>query len=170
MYNIVYKTVVKDSNEGYFSEITLGKDDLIMDDGHKVKVSTYLKKHGKAGVIALLPYYDLEDEIMEEYHIHLQTPAERARREKEKAEQVNNVQDNITVSAPEEEVYETTATDVVEDVCKATDVNVEDYIGSVLYDQEDDPMDTPFYYPAETGLYRYPYWGVPTGIVRRTIY
>lgn len=175
MKNVVYKTVIKDSKEGYFSGVTLGKDDIIKDGGHNVKVSTFLKRHGKEGVIALLPYYDLEDEILEEYHIHLQTPAEKARREKEKlekekVEQMNIVQDCTTVVAPDEEVFETSVTEVEENDNWASDLNEEDYMNSVLYDAEDDPLDSSFYYPIETGWDNHPYGGVPVGTVRKPIF
>lgn len=174
MRNIIYKTVINDSKEGYFSGVTLGKNDIIKDGGHKVKVSTFLKRHGKEGVIALLPYYDLEEEILEEYHIHLQTPAEKARREKEKleqekAEQMNNVQDNATVSVPEEEIFETSVTEVEEDDNWAYDLNEEDYLNSVLYDEEDDPMDSSFFYPCDSGWESHSYGGVPVGNVRKPI-
>lgn len=175
MRSVIYKTVIKDSEDGYFNRITLGKNDLIMDGGREVKVSTYLRKYGKEGVIELLSYYDLEDEILEEYHIHLQTPAEKARREKErlekeKAEQINNVQRCTSVSAPEEEIFETTATEVVEDDFKTSDVNEEDYMNSVLYDPEDDPVDTSFYNPSDAGWDTHPYGGAPMGTVRKPIF
>ena len=174
MRNIIYKTVINDSKEGYFSGVTLGKNDIIKDGGHKVKVSTFLKRHGKEGVIALLPYYDLEEEILEEYHIHLQTPAEKARREKEKleqekAEQMNNVQDNTTVTALEKEVFETSITEVEEDDNWASHLCEEDYMNSVLYDSEDDPMDSSFFYPCDSGWESHSYGGVPVGNVRKPI-
>ena len=172
MREIKFKSVIKDSKEEYFSGVTLGKDDIIKDGGHNVKVSTFLKRHGMEGVIALLPYYDLEEEILEEYHIHLQTPAEKARREKEKleqekVEQMNNVQDNATVSVPEEEIFETSVTEVEEDDNWAYDLNEEDYLNSVLFDEEDDPMDSPFFYPSDTGWENHPYGGVPVRTVRK---
>lgn len=175
MRNVIFKTVIKDSENGYFNRITLGKDDLIMDGGREVKVSTYLRKYGKEGVIELLSYYDLEDEILEEYHIHLQTPAEKARREKErldkeKAEQINNIQRCTSVSAPEEEIFETTATEVVEDDFKTSDVNEEDYMNSVLYDPEDDPVDTSYYNPSNAGWDTHPFGGAPMGTVRKPIF
>ena len=174
MREIKFKSVIKDSKEEYFSGVTLGKDDIIKDGGHNVKVSTFLKRHGKEGVIALLPYYDLEDEILEEYHIHLQTPAERARREKEKleqekAEQMNIVQDNTTVTALEKEVFETSITEVEEDDNWASHLCEEDYMNSVLYDSEDDPMDSSFFYPCDSGWESRPYGGAPIGTVRKPI-
>lgn len=173
MRDIMYKTVIKDSEEEYFSGITLGKDDLVKDGGRDVKVSTFLRKYGKDGVIELLSYYDLDEEILKEYHIHLQTHAERARREKEnahkvKTEQLNKVQDCTSVSSYEEEVYETTATEVDEDDCIT--LEEEDYMNSVLYDSEDDPVDSSFYNPSETGWEHHPYGGVPVGTVRKPMF
>ena len=175
MKNIVYKTVIRGSKEEYFNGITLGKNDLVKDGRRDVKVSTYLRKYGKDGVIELLSYYHLEDEILEAYHIHLQTPAEKARREKErlekeKSEQMNTVQDSTSVSAPEEEIFETTATEVVEDDCMTTDLTEEDYMNSVLYDPEDDPVDTSFYNPSDAGWETHPFGGVPVGTVRKPIF
>ena len=175
MRDVIFKTVIKDSEDEYFNEFTLGKNDLIMDGGREVKVSTYLRRYGKDGVIELLSYYDLEDEILEEYHIHLQTSADKARREKErlekeKAEQINNVQRCTSVSAPEEEIFETTATEVVEDGFKTSGVNEEDYMNSVLYDPEDDPVDTSFYNPYDAGWDTHPFGGVPVGTVRKPIF
>lgn len=175
MREIKFKSVIKDSKEEYFSGVTLGKDDIIKDGGHNVKVSTFLKRHGKEGVIALLPYYDLEDEILEEYHIHLQTPAERARREKEKleqekAEQMNIVQDNTTVTALEKEVFEPSITEEEDDDDNwASHLCEEDYMNSVLYDSEDDPMDSSFFYPCDSGWESHPYGGAPIGTVRKPI-
>lgn len=175
MRDIKFKSVINDSKEEYFSGVTLGKDDIIKDGGHNVKVSTFLKRHGKEGVIALLPYYDLEDEILEEYHIHLQTPAERARREKEKleqekAEQMNIVQDNTTVTALEKEVFETSITEEEDDDDNwASHLCEEDYMNSVLHDSEDDPMDSSFFYPCDSGWESHPYGGAPIGTVRKPI-
>lgn len=174
MRNSIIKTVIKDSEGEYFSGVTLGKNDLVWDGGREIKVSTYLRRYGKDGVIELLSYYDLEDEILEEYHIHLQTPADKARREKENlvkenAEQKNGVQDCTSVSAPEGEDFETTASEVVEDDYLTSDVNEEDYMNSVLYDPEDDPVDSSFYNPSETGWETHPFGGVPVGTVRRPI-
>ena len=113
-------------------------------------------------------------EILEEYHIHLQTPAEKGKREKErlekeKAEQINNVQRCTRVSAPEEESFETSATEVVEDDYKIPDVN-EDYRNSVLFDPEDDPEEYSFYNPSETGWENHPFGGAPVGTVRKPIF
>ena len=115
MRDSIIKTVCRDSKGEYFNGVTLGKNDLVWDGGREIKVSTYLRRYGKDGVIELLSNYDLEDEILKEYHIHLQTPDEKARREKENlvkenAEQKNGVQDCTSVSAPEGEGFETTAT------------------------------------------------------------
>ena len=175
MREIKFKSVIKDSKEEYFCGVTLGKDDIIKDGGHNVKISTFLKRHGKEGVIALLPYYDLEEEILEEYHIHLQTPAEKARREKEKleqekAEQMNNVQDNTTVTALEKEAFETSITEVEEDDNWASHLCEEDYMNSVLYDSEDDPVDSSFYNPSETGWEHHPCGGLPVGTVRKPMF
>ncbi len=174
MRNLVYKTTVKDSEKGYFSDITLGYNDLVQDGGRIVKVSTYLKKHGKDGVIALLPYYDLEDEILEEYHIHLQTPADRARRDKEKlakkeTNQVDNAQDCTSVAAPEEDVFESTATED-EDDYMTSGVDEEDYMDSVLYDPEDEPWDSSSSFYEETGWRNHPFGGVSVGTFRKRTY
>ncbi len=174
MKDSIIKTVCRDSKGEYFNEVTLGKNDLVWDGGREIKVSTYLRRYGKDGVIELLSYYDLEDEILEEYHIHLQTPAEKARREREKlvkenAEQKNGVQDCTSVSVLEGENFETTATEVVEDDYLALDVYEEDYINNVLYDPEDDPVDSSFYNPSETSWENHPYGGVSVRTVRKPI-
>jgi hypothetical protein len=162
-----------------FKKITLGKKDKTQEglfpNKNIRRVKTILKKFGKKGVIRLLHYYDLDEEILKEYHIHKQTPDEKIRREnerleKEKSEQMTTVQDATSVFALEEEVFETTTTEVVEDDYKNTDANQEDYINSVLYDPEDDPVDSSFYNPSETGWEHHPYGGAPVRTMRKPIF
>ncbi len=162
-----------------FKKITLGKKDKTQEglfpNKNIKKVTTILKKFGKKGVIRLLHYYDLDEEILEEYHIHKQTLDEKTRREKErrvkeKTEQKNTVQDCTSVSTPEEKGFETTTTEIVEDEYMTPIVNDEDYKNSVLYDPEDDPMDSSILNPSEAGWENHPYGGVPVGNVRRPIY
>lgn len=171
MGKVNYKTVIKDSEGEYFSGITLGKNDLVLDGGREVKVYTYLKKYGKDGVIRLLHYYDLDEEILKEYHIHKQTPEEKTRRENEKlVKGKTEVQDCISVSTLEEDIFETTDTEIVEDDYRTPDYNKEDHMNSVLYDPEDDPVDSSFYNPSETGWENHPFGGVPVGTVRKPIF
>lgn len=158
MRKVIFKTVVKDSKEEYFKGITLEKDDLIKDGGRRIKVSTFLKRYGKKGVIELLPYYDLDEDILEEYHIHLQTPAEKARREKEQHLQETAEQNQTNVRMGVENTL--SATDVtveIEEVACEDALNTSDcvekdenewtssrydYENYVLYDPEDDAPDT----------------------------
>lgn len=176
MRNVIYKTVIRDSEDEYFSGVTLGKNDTIqISANHEVTVGTYLKKFGKEGVIDLLSSFNLEDDILEEYHIHLQTPAEKAKREremlvKENAELKSGVKNSINVSAPQEGVFETTATEIVDDDYMSLDVYEEDYINNVLYDSEDDPVDSSFYNPSDAGWETHPFGGVPVGNVRKPIF
>ena len=149
------KTVFRDTDIKYFSGKTLGKSDLVFRDGHKIKVSTYLKKYGKIGVWDLLHEFDLEEDILKEYHIHKETPEEKAIRmkkpQKKETVLVENVQESTSVSSPVED-FVTTTTDIVEDDYMTLDVNKKDYMNSVLYDPEDPPMDTSFYNPSKKWL------------------
>lgn len=180
MYNITITFDIRDEfHDVPFKKITLGKKDKTQEglfpNKNIKKVTTILKKFGKKGVIRLLHYYDLDEEILKEYHIHKQTPEETMRREnerleKEKSEQMNTVQDSTNVSAHEEEIFETTTTDVVEEDYLTSDITEEDYMNSVLYDPEDDPVDTSFYNPSDAGWENHPFGGVPVGAVRKPIF
>lgn len=166
-YNVT--NVYRDTDIKYFSGKTLGKNDLVFRDGHKIKVSTYLNKYGKIGVWDLLHEFDLEEDILEEYHIHKETPEEYAMRMKKLKEEETvleeNVQESTSVSSPVED-FVTTTTDIVEDDHRTPDVNNEDYMNSVLYDPEDPPMDSSFYNPSKTGWNYHPYGKAFVGTVR----
>ena len=135
------KTVFRESEEVYFTGITLGRNDIVrvgVYSTHGMKVSTVLERYGKKGVMDLLLYYDLEEEILDEYHIHRLTPEETELREG--LEQMNKVQEETNVSVPMEETFETTTTHDVEE----ESLEQEEYVGndnwiySVLYDPEDE--------------------------------
>ena len=95
---------------------------------------------------------------------------EKEKLEQEKAEQMNNVQDNTTVTALEKEAFETSITEVEEDDNWASHLCEEDYMNSVLYDSEDDPVDSSFYNPSETGWEHHPCGGLPVGTVRKPMF
>ena len=135
------KTVFRESEEVYFTGITLGRNDIVrvgVYSTHGMKVSTVLERYGKKGVMDLLLYYDLEEEILDEYHIHRLTPEETELREG--LEQMNKVQEETNVSVPMEETFETTTPQDVEE----ESLEQEEYVGndywiySVLYDPEDE--------------------------------
>lgn len=111
MRNMEVKTVFRELEGEYFTGITLGKNDIVkvgVYSKHRMKVSTILNRYGKKGVLNLLLHYDLEEEILEEYHIHKLTPEEKEMREK--LEQMNKVQEDTNVSVTVEETIETTTT------------------------------------------------------------
>ena len=96
---------------------------------------------------------------------------EKEKLEQEKAEQMNNVQDNTTVTALEKEVFETSITEEEDDDDNwASHLCEEDYMNSVLYDSEDDPVDSSFYNPSETGWEHHPCGGLPVGTVRKPMF
>ena len=106
---------------------------------------------GKKGVLKLLKYYNLDKKILEEFHLHKLSPKEKRKREKENLEKgmrEQKTQEQVcqNVSVLEKEVYETTATLVREE--EYLDPN-EFYVDSVMYDPEDDPMDSSFFHPSE---------------------
>ena len=126
------KTDFRESEEVYFTGITLGRNDIVrvgVYSTHGMKVSTVLERYGKKGVMDLLLYYDLEEEILVEYHIHRLSPEKKELREG--LEQMNKVQ---------EETFETTTTQDVEEEY----LEQEEYVGydywiyPVLYDPEDE--------------------------------
>ena len=86
----------------------------------------------------LLLYYDLEEDILEEYHIHRLSPDEKEMRDD--LEKMNKVQEDTNVSVPVEETFETTTTqDVDEESPEQEEYVGNDYwIYSVLYDPEDE--------------------------------
>ena len=135
------KTDFRESEEVYFTGITLGRNDIIrvgVYSTYGMKVSTVLKRYGKKGVMNLLLFYDLEEEILEEYHIHRLSPEKKEMREK--VEQVNKVQEETNESVPVEETFGTTTTqDVDEEYPKQEEyVGNNNWIYPVLYDPEDE--------------------------------
>ena len=90
------------NEEKTFKGITLGKNNYIKVEGHRMTVNTFLRKYGKDGVWSLLPYYDLDEEILKEYHIHKRTPEEKTEMEKD------GDQKCTVSSTSEDKGYETT--------------------------------------------------------------
>lgn len=110
------KTDIGEQKRVYFTGITLGKNDIVkvgVYSTHRMKVSTVLKRYGKKGVMDLLIHYDLEEEILEEYHIHRLSPEEKEMMDR--VEQMNKVQEDTNVSVPVEETFETTTTQEVDE-------------------------------------------------------
>lgn len=110
------KTDFREQKRVYFTGITLGKDDIVkvgVYSTHRMKVSTILKRYGKKGVMDLLIHYDLEEDILEEYHIHRLSPEEKEMMDR--VEQMNKVQEDTNVSVPVEETFETTTTQEVDE-------------------------------------------------------
>ena len=135
------KTDFRESKEVYFTGVTLGRNDIVrvgVYSTHGMKVNTVLKRYGKKGVMDLLLNYDLDEEILMEYHIHRLSPEEKELRES--LEQVNKVQEDTNQSVPMEETFETTTTQDV----KEESPEQEEYVGydywiyPVLYDPEDE--------------------------------
>ena len=116
---------------------------------------------GKEGILKLLRYYNLDKKILEEYHLHKLTPKEKRKREKENLEKEKSVQKTQeqvcqSVSVLEEEIYETTTTMNEEEKYLDSNENNRD---SVLYDPEDDPMDSSFIHPSVMDWTPHPYGG-----------
>lgn len=133
----------------YFTGITLGKDDIVkvgVYSTHGMKVSTVLKRYGKKGVMNLLLHYDLEEEILEEYHIHRLSPEEKEMRDR--VEEMNKVQEDTNVSVPVKETFETTTTQEVD----------EEYPDQEEYD-EGDNWDYPVLFDPEDEEGYGGYWG-----------
>ena len=61
----------------------------------------------------ILHYYHLEEDILEEYHIHRLSPEEKEMMDR--VEQMNKVQEDTNVSVPVEETFETTTTQEVDE-------------------------------------------------------
>ena len=140
MKNVKYSFDIRDEfNDFPFKRVTLGKKDKtevgLFPNKNIKKVSTILKKFGKEGVIRLLHYYDLDDEILKEYHLHIK------KTEDVLDEQKSVVQERTTVSVPMEETYVTTSTEDLDEDFQEQDacVEYEPLVYSVLYDPEDDP-------------------------------
>lgn len=140
MKNVKYSFDIRDEfNDFPFKRVTLGKKDKtevgLFPNKNIKKVSTILKKFGKEGVIRLLHYYDLDDEILKEYHLHLK------KTEDVLDEQKSVVQERTTVSVHMKETHVTTSTEDIEEDYQDQDacVEYEPFVYSVLYDPEDDP-------------------------------
>ena len=135
------KTDFRESKGVYFTGITLGRNDIVrvgVFSTHGMKVSTVLERYGKKGVMDLLLYYDLEEEILEEYHIHRLSSEEKELMEG--LEQMNRVQEDTNVSVSVEETFETTTTQDVEEESPEQEecVGNDNWIYPVLYDPEDE--------------------------------
>lgn len=135
------ETDFRGKKRGYFTGITLGYDDIVevgVYSTHRMKVSTILNRYGKKGVLDLLLHYDLEEEILEEYHIHRLSPEEKEM--KERVQQMNKVQEETSESVHVEETFETTTTQDFDEECPDLDEFVEDEYWDypVLYDPEDE--------------------------------
>ena len=135
------ETDFRDQKKEYFTGVTLGKDDIVevgFYSTHRMKVSTVLNKYGKKGVLDLLLHYDLEEEILEEYHIHRLSPDEKEMRDR--VEEMNKVQDETNESVSVEEIFETTITlDVDEEYPDLEEYDEGWYWDyPVLYDPEDE--------------------------------
>lgn len=135
------ETDFRDQKKEYFTGVTLGKDDIVevgIYSTHRMKVSTVLNKYGKKGVLDLLLHYDLEEEILEEYHIHRLSPEEKEMRGR--VQQMNKVQEETSESVPVEETFETTTTqDFDEEYPDLEEYDEGEYWDyPVLYDPEDE--------------------------------
>ena len=122
---------------------------------------------GKKGILKLLRYYNLDKKILEEFHLHKLTPKEKRKREKEnlekgKNEQLTQEQVCQSVSVLEEETYETTTTLIEGEEYMNSNENNRD---SVLYDPEDDPMDSSYNHPSVMNWTPHPYGN---GVLGRT--
>ena len=146
-----------DYNVVPFTKVTLGKKDKVQKGlfpNNLCRVKTILDKYGKEGVIILLQYYDLDETILKEYHIH------------PKKKEVTEVQEVVVLYrtreyGPFEEVVETTPEpEDTDNEGFDVDEECQDYVqtntwDSVLYDPEDDQGDES-YLPlrvCEPGLY-----------------
>jgi hypothetical protein len=70
---MIIRQEFRNRKEAYFTGITLGRDDTASVGFYAtygMKVSTILKRYGRTGLLNLLSHYDLEDDILDEYHIH----------------------------------------------------------------------------------------------------
>ena len=101
----------KDKKVKSFTGITLGRNDIIkvgVYGTHRMKVSTVLERYGKKGIKELLNHYDLEEDILIEYHfLHKTNDNEQDKHD--------FVQEIMSVSIPMEETFVTTTTQKRED-------------------------------------------------------
>ena len=141
MNKMIITTVFRDFDGVSFTGITLGRNDIVkvgIYSSNNMKVSTVLNRYGKKGLLDLLHYYDLEEEILEEYHIHRLSPEEKEMRNR--VEEMNKVQEETNVSVPVEETFETTTTQEVDEECPDLEGEIEGDFWNypVLFDPEDE--------------------------------
>lgn len=160
-----------------FTKVTLGKKDKVQKGlfpNNMCRVKTILDKYGKEGVIILLQYYDLEDKILQKYHIH-----HKIKEEKDEDQEVA-VQYRTRESGPFEEVVETSLKPEVADNSYGdfdTDEEYQDHVetntwDSVLYDPEDD-QGNEYYLPlrvCEPGIYSGPLKGLQMEQFKTNVY
>ena len=115
---------------------------------------SFLKNYGKKYFPVLLKYYNLSDEIMREYHCHLEPHKERTKAEVSVQDNIidnnnaeNNMVDTKEVDQVDLEVDDAlnNASDLVELDDKKWTSSLSDYENSALYDPEDDMADSYYY-------------------------
>jgi hypothetical protein len=114
-------------------------------------VGDCIRNYGRKSILEILKYYDLDDDILLEYHFRYLGP-----HKDEQGEQVN-VQETMSVSVPVEEDYETTITqEWDEEYLEPGEEVVDDpWYCPVDYDPEDDDE---FGNPWSPGYDRYKPW------------
>ena len=105
-----------------------------------------VKKYGREVLLEIVKYNEVDDEYLKRYHYHHPATEEEKRNWEMKLQQMETHQEENSVSTPTEEVYVTTATEVLEEEYsdqKESMVNICWEI-TVLYDPEDDPEESKF--------------------------
>lgn len=116
---------------------------------------SFLKNHGKKAFPELLKYYNLSEEIMREYHCHLEPHKERPQAvasDKVSTTASTNVNDNMVASNVTSQVDVETESDDALNTTGLVELDDNkwtssrsDYENCVLYDPEDDIADTNYY-------------------------
>lgn len=128
----------KDKKEKSFTGITLGRNDIIkvgVYGVHRMKVSTVQERYGKEGVIELLNHYDLEKEILMEYHL-------LPKRNEDDQDKQDWIQELLDSPVPVGGSFVTTSTQDVDeetlDLYQEYENDLDCYDNPVSYDPEDD--------------------------------
>ena len=125
------------------------------------KLGNVVKKYGREVLLEIVKFNEVDDDFLKKYHYHHPATEEEKIAWELKKRQMGMIQEDNRISAPVQEIHETTSTEeCTEDYEENQDVIVEnDPWDSVLYDPEDDPDDYKKNYPQEKDWQNYPYDG-----------
>lgn len=125
------------------------------------KLGSVIKKYGRRVLLEIVKNNRVDDSVLKKYHYHHPATQEEKLAWANKLKQMALVQECNIVSVSKEETYETTTTlEMEEERLDPKAMWEKDYMNSVDYDPEDEPVDSSFYNPSLGGWIYHPFGGV----------